>query len=62
MIVTMYFWDEEIVRFVYLKYNIVKKMFTSEAAEKFFNTDMLVKMLDEHKDGKNTNEKTDNSR
>ena len=43
-------------------YNIVKKMFTSEAAEKFFNTDMLVKMLDEHKDGKNTNEKTDNSR
>ena len=37
-------------------------MFTSEAAEKFFNTDMLVKMLDEHKDGKNTNEKTDNSR
>ena len=29
MIVTMYFWDEEIVRFVYLKYNIVKKMSSS---------------------------------
>lgn len=29
MIVTMYFWDEEIVRFVYLKYNIVKKMRSS---------------------------------
>ena len=37
-------------------------MFTSEAAKKFFHTDMLVKMLDEHKDGKNINEKTDNSR
>ena len=29
MIVTMYYWDEEIVRFVYLKYNIVKKMSSS---------------------------------
>lgn len=29
MIVTMYFWGEEIVRFVYLKYNIVKKMSSS---------------------------------
>ena len=37
-------------------------MFCSEAAEKFFNTDMLLKMLDEHKNGKHTNEKTDNSR
>lgn len=43
-------------------YNIVKEMFTSEAAKKFFHTEMLVKLLDEHRWGKNTNEKTDNSR
>ena len=43
-------------------YQIVKDMFTSDAAEKFFNTKLLVKMLDDHKKGKNTNEKTDNSR
>lgn len=43
-------------------YNRVKEMFTSEAAKKFFHTDLLVKMLDDHKNGKNLNEKTDNSR
>lgn len=43
-------------------YKIVKGMFTSEAAEKFFHTKLLVKMLDDHKNGKNMNEKTDNSR
>lgn len=43
-------------------YTIVKDMFTSGAAKKFFNTDMLVKMLDDHRNGKNMNEKTDNSR
>jgi len=43
-------------------YNVVKEMFVSEIAEKFFNTDLLVKMLNEHKSGKNKNEKTDSSR
>lgn len=43
-------------------YTIVKDMFMSGAAKKFFNTDMLVKMLDDHRNGKNMNEKTDNSR
>ncbi len=43
-------------------YKRVKKMFTSDAAEQFFNTKLLVKMLDNHKNGKNRNEKTDNSR
>lgn len=43
-------------------YRRVKNMFTSEAAEKFFRTDLLLKMLDDHKNGKNHNEKTDNSR
>lgn len=38
-------------------YNIVKEAFTSEAAKSFFNTDMLVKLLDDHKA-----EKYDNSR
>ena len=38
-------------------YNIVKNAFTSPAAEKFFNTDMLVKLLDDHRA-----EKYDNSR
>lgn len=33
-------------------YNIVKKEFTSDIAEKFFNTDVLVKILDDHKSGK----------
>ena len=43
-------------------YERVREMFTSEAARKFFNTDILVKMLDGHKNGKNLNEKTDDSR
>ena len=43
-------------------YKIVKEMFLSEEANKFFHTDLLVKMLKEHKSGKNKNEKTDNSR
>lgn len=30
-------------------YNIVKDAFTDETAKKFFNTDLLVKLLDEHK-------------
>ena len=38
-------------------YNIVKSEFTSAAAEKFFNTDMLVSLLDDHRA-----EKFDNSR
>ncbi|MDY6325668.1 MAG: asparagine synthase (glutamine-hydrolyzing) [Catonella sp.] len=33
-------------------YNIVKEAFTSEAAKKFFNTDELVKLLDDHRAGK----------
>ena len=37
-------------------------MFESDAAKKFFDTKLLLKMLDDHKNGKNTNEKTDNSR
>lgn len=38
-------------------YNIVKNAFTSPAAEQFFNTNMLVKLLDDHRA-----EKYDNSR
>lgn len=38
-------------------YNLVKKAFTSEAAKQYFNTDELVRFLDEHKSGK-----ADNSR
>ncbi len=38
-------------------YNIVKNHFTSATSEKFFNTDKLVYLLDEHKAGK-----ADNSR
>lgn len=30
-------------------YNIIKDAFTDETAKKFFNTDLLVKLLDEHK-------------
>lgn len=33
-------------------YNIVKNAFTGEAAQKFFNTDVLLKYLDEHFNGK----------
>lgn len=36
-------------------YGIVKDSFTSPAAEKFFNTDLLVKLLDEHREGKSDN-------
>lgn len=36
-------------------YSIVKDSFTSPAAEKFFNTDLLVKLLDEHREGKYDN-------
>ena len=38
-------------------YNIVKEAFTSETANKYFNTDMLVKLLDDHRA-----DKIDNSR
>ncbi len=43
-------------------YNRVKDMFLSDAAKKFFDTELLIKMLDEHKSAKHANEKTDNSR
>lgn len=36
-------------------YQIVKKAFTSSAAEKYFKTDELVKLLDRHKSGKEDN-------
>lgn len=36
-------------------YNIVKDSFTGDIAKKFFNTDYLVKILDQHKDGKYDN-------
>ena len=36
-------------------YNIVKKAFTSPAAEEFFKTDEIVKILDDHKNGKEDN-------
>ena len=38
-------------------YNVIKKAFHSEAANKYFNTDVLMQYLDEHKEGK-----ADNSR
>ena len=38
-------------------YNRIKAAFTSDAAKEFFNTDILVQYLDEHKEGK-----ADNSR
>lgn len=38
-------------------YNIVKNAFESKDAQEFFNTELLVKLLDEHRDGK-----ADNSR
>ncbi len=38
-------------------YNIVKEAFTSKVSEKFFNTDLLVGLLDEHRTGN-----ADNSR
>jgi asparagine synthase (glutamine-hydrolysing) len=36
-------------------YNVVKTMFRSETAEKFFNTDILVQWLDRHFQGKEDN-------
>ena len=33
-------------------YNIVKELFTSEAAQKYFDTDKLINLLDTHKSGK----------
>ncbi len=36
-------------------YNIVRTAFTGEVAERYFNTNMLVKLLDEHRAGKNDN-------
>lgn len=36
-------------------YNKVKEAFTGEIAEKFFHTDALMRLLDEHKGGKNGN-------
>ena len=38
-------------------YNTVKEAFTSATANKYFNTEMLVKLLDDHRAGK-----VDNSR
>lgn len=43
-------------------YSRVKEMFCSEAAEQFFDTKLLIKMLENHKNEKNKNEKTDDSR
>ncbi|SHJ35545.1 asparagine synthase (glutamine-hydrolyzing) [Hespellia stercorisuis] len=43
-------------------YNIVKEMFASEGAKKFFDTEYLNQLLEDHRNGVNTNEKTDNSR
>lgn len=36
-------------------YNIVKDAFTSETAEHYFNTDLLIDLLDEHRNGKRDN-------
>lgn len=36
-------------------FNTVKEEFLSEAAKKYFNTDLLIKLLDEHKAGKKDN-------
>jgi len=43
-------------------YRIVKDMFSSATAEQFFHTELLLRLLEEHKSGKQTNEKTDHSR
>ncbi len=36
-------------------YNIIKKSFTGRTAKKYFNTNLLIKLLDEHKSGKKDN-------
>jgi len=38
-------------------YNIVKKAFTSAVAEEYFDTDALMKLLDDHKTGKANNQR-----
>lgn len=38
-------------------YNLVKAWFTSDIAEQFFNTEELMKILDEHRSGKNLSRK-----
>ncbi|MDD2979791.1 MAG: asparagine synthase (glutamine-hydrolyzing) [Hespellia sp.] len=43
-------------------YKIVKEMFSTDAAKQFFDTEYLIGLLDDHKAGKSSNEKTDNSR
>lgn len=36
-------------------YNTVKDTFTSETGRKYFNTDMLIKLMDDHREGKRDN-------
>ena len=36
-------------------YNVVKDMFNSETAKKFFNSEVLIEFLDEHFSGKEDN-------
>ena len=36
-------------------YQMVMELFTSEEADRFFNTDKLIRLLDEHKEGKKDN-------
>mgnify|MGYP003311518618 CR=1 FL=1 len=36
-------------------YDTVRKVFESESGRKYFNTDLLIKLLDEHKAGKSDN-------
>ena len=36
-------------------YNVVKEAFTSKTAEEYFNTDEIMKLLDEHREGKHDN-------
>ena len=36
-------------------YSIVRSHFESESSKKFFNTELLVKLLDDHKNGKSDN-------
>lgn len=43
-------------------YNIVKTKFESDSASKFFDTDILMELLDAHKNGDIANELVDNSR
>ena len=36
-------------------YNIIKEAFNGEGAKKYFNTDKIMKYLDDHKQGKSDN-------